>query len=101
MRIIWTKPAKQDLRAIQAYISEDNPIAAYDLVIKIFDKVEKVLSATPSIGRTGRILGTREFIITGTPYIVPYRVSERFVEILRVLHTARKWPDNPDGLNKK
>ena len=29
-----------------------------------------------------------------TPYIIPYRVREDRVEVLRVFHTARKWPLN-------
>jgi plasmid stabilization system protein ParE len=26
------------------------------------------------------------------PYVVPYRVREQDIEILRVLHTSRRWP---------
>jgi toxin ParE1/3/4 len=43
------------------------------------------------MGRPGRVQGTRERIITGTPYIVVYRVRHE-VEILRVLHGAMRWP---------
>jgi toxin ParE1/3/4 len=48
-------------------------------------------------GRPGRWPGTRELIIPGTPYIVPYRVKGPVVEILRVFHGARRWPDEPVG----
>lgn len=93
MKIIWAKSAKQDLQSIESYISEDDSFAAYNTIIRIFDKVETLLIKNPSIGRAGRIMGTRELIITGTPYIVPYIVSERRIEILRVLHNSRKWSD--------
>ena len=45
------------------------------------------------MGRHGRIEGTRELVIPGLPYIIPYRVKNNVIEILRVLHAARKWPD--------
>ncbi|EGF30708.1 hypothetical protein IMCC9480_982 [Oxalobacteraceae bacterium IMCC9480] len=36
-------------------------------------------------------MGTRELIIHPN-YIIPYRVRENVVEILRVQHVARRWP---------
>ncbi|CLR06874.1 Uncharacterised protein [Mycobacterium tuberculosis] len=45
------------------------------------------------MGRSGEIKGTREFVVTGTPYIVAYRVTEKQVEVLFVQHGAREWPD--------
>lgn len=46
----------------------------------------------PASGRPGRVLGTRELVVSRTPYIVPYRVRGDMVELLLVLHAARKWP---------
>jgi toxin ParE1/3/4 len=57
----------------------------------IRSKIEK-LSAFPESGRPGRVFGTRELIIDHYPYIVPYRVKEDAVEILRIFHTSRKPP---------
>jgi toxin ParE1/3/4 len=51
------------------------------------------LSDHPELGRPGRVPQTRELIVPGTPYIVPYLVKEDVVEILTVLHAARRWPD--------
>jgi toxin ParE1/3/4 len=51
------------------------------------------LAAMPGIGRPGRVPGTRELVVTGTPYIVPYRVRDDAVQIITVLHAAQKWPD--------
>jgi toxin ParE1/3/4 len=51
------------------------------------------LSANPFIGRSGEIKGTRELVITGTPYVVAYRVTDTLVELLFVQHGAREWPD--------
>ena len=45
------------------------------------------------MGRPGRIAGTRELVVTRFSYILPYRVRNESVEILRVFHSARKWPN--------
>jgi len=46
----------------------------------------------PNIGRPGRLVNTREFVITGTPFIVIYWVRGGAVQILRLLHHSQKWP---------
>jgi toxin ParE1/3/4 len=52
------------------------------------------LPTRPQSGRPGRVSGTRELVVTRTPYVVPYRVQGRNIEILRVYHGARKWPEH-------
>lgn len=52
-----------------------------------------MLAEQPSMGRPGRVPGTRELIVAKTRYIVPYRVRGETVEILRVFHTLRRLPD--------
>jgi len=47
----------------------------------------------PAMGRAGRVAGTRELVVAETPYIIPYRVRGDAVEILRVFHAAREWPE--------
>ncbi|CAH2406917.1 hypothetical protein MES5069_550048 [Mesorhizobium escarrei] len=46
----------------------------------------------PFIGRVGEINGTRELVISGTPYVVAYRVKDTQIEVLFVQHGAREWP---------
>src|ERR1700736_4107998 len=43
----------------------------------------------PSRGRAGRVPGTRELIIPRTPFIVPYRLEGKTIQILRIFHGAR------------
>jgi toxin ParE1/3/4 len=45
------------------------------------------------IGRTGRDPRTRELVLSGTGYIVAYRIRAEQVEILAVIHRSRRWPD--------
>jgi plasmid stabilization system protein ParE len=51
----------------------------------------EALLGNPALGRPGRVLGTRERVIGGLPYTVPFRMREKDIEILRVLHTSRRW----------
>jgi toxin ParE1/3/4 len=52
------------------------------------------LSDFPKIGRPGRKRGTRELVITGSPFLAVYRISAKVaeVQILRLLHGAQSWP---------
>lgn len=90
--LIWTKPALQDLDDIGTYISLDSERAAGNIVRRIVETVS-ILTYHPKLGRMGRDPTTRELVVTGTPYIVVYRFRER-IEIIAVLHAARKWPES-------
>jgi len=92
VRLIWTDKATSDLEAVRAYISSDKPGAARKIVLRIL-QIANDLVHYPVMGRTGSLPGTRELIVSDTPYIVPYRVREGAMEILRVLHSSRKWPE--------
>jgi addiction module RelE/StbE family toxin len=80
------------LEDIYEYVAGDNPAAAARLVLRIRTAVER-LAAAPGLGRPGRVAGTRELVVSGTPYIVPYRVQGDAVQIITIIHTAQKWPD--------
>ena len=92
MPVKWLRIALGDLNEIAMFISRDNRSAAEKLVGEIREKAE-LLGEHPEIGRPGRVGGTREFYIEGSCYIIPYRVRGGVVEILRILHTSRRWPD--------
>lgn len=94
MNILWSPEAVQDLTALRSHIAEDNPAAAQPVALRIVEAVEQHLPANPHMGRPGRVPGTRELVIPRTPYIVPYRVRRNVLEILRVYHGARRWPDS-------
>ena len=91
MKVIWFKRAILDLTAAKDYITQDNPQAAQQTVQRIKEKVS-LLSEQPGIGRLGRVPNTKELVVDRTPFILPYRVRDDKIEILRVLHTSRRWP---------
>ena len=92
MKIRWTRPALADLEAIGDFIARHNPSAAKRTVIELVTSVD-ALRDHPNRGRPGRLTGTRELVVAGTPYLVPYRVLGDDIEILAVFHGARRWPD--------
>jgi addiction module RelE/StbE family toxin len=93
LKIKWLKLASRDLEHVEAYLAQDSPTAAVRVVLRIIDTVE-LLADQPGIGRFGRVEGTRELVVTGTPFIIPYQQKDEYIEILRVYHQARKWPDD-------
>lgn len=92
MQVKWLRKALVNLDHEATYIAQDNPIAAQKVVKTILDSVA-LLADQPAMGSPGRIVGTRELVIADTRYLVPYRVKNGQVEILRVFHTSRKPPD--------
>jgi toxin ParE1/3/4 len=91
VRVKWLRTALANLNTQAKYISQDSPAAAARTVAAIVHAVE-LLKQYPALGRPGRVPGTRELVVRGTPYIVPYRVRGDAVELLRVFHAARRWP---------
>jgi toxin ParE1/3/4 len=92
----WTEFAIADLDKIEVYMSaQGSPAAAIDQVLRVIEVAEKVLLEHSSAGRSGRVKGTRELVITGTPFVIIYRLKMQLsqVQVLRVLHYARQWPE--------
>jgi toxin ParE1/3/4 len=93
MRLIWTPRARDDLREIGQYVAEFSSTAALALVRRL-RVAARGLVDHPNIGRPGRVEETRELVVPGTNYILPYRVRGDRVEILAALHASRQWPDH-------
>ena len=95
MRIVWSPTAIRHLAEIRRYIDRHNPQAAGNTAAAVRRAVS-VLRDFPGLGRAGRVPETREQVVSGTPYIVPYTVRGDVIEIHAVLHGARKWPEHFD-----
>ena len=91
MRVVWLRTAERNLEEQLEYIGDRNPRAANTLADKIAASVAR-LADHPRRGRPGRVAGTRELVVPGTPYIVVYAVGADYVRIHRVLHGAQRWP---------
>lgn len=88
MRLRYTPAALDDLEAIHTFISRDNPDSAGKVIAHIRTGIH-VLARYPEIGRPGAVEGTREFVVSGLPYIVVYQVQHREIHILDIFHGAR------------
>jgi toxin ParE1/3/4 len=91
VRVEWYPSARADLAELVQHIAIDDPAAAY----RVHDEMRKqvsLLAMHPRVGRPGRVLGTRELVIAGTPYIVACRIVGDILTMLRLLHGARLRP---------
>jgi len=93
MKIVWSPQAVTDLGAVRAFIAQDDQEAARRITLRIIDSVETALVDNPHIGRAGRVPSTREFVVAKMPFIVPYRVKDKQLHVLRVYHVTRRWPE--------
>ena len=92
MTLRWTRLAASHLASAFEYLAQDNADAADNVAERILSAIE-ALDHHPQMGRSGRVPRTRELVITGSPFVVAYRVRRDRIEILAVLHGARRWPD--------
>lgn len=93
MKPVWTRHALQDLRHLHDYIAQDNTEAANRMVLRIRESVER-LRRHPHMGVAGRVEGTRELVIAGSPYLVVYVLAGQEMQIVAVIHGAMRWPDS-------
>jgi addiction module RelE/StbE family toxin len=91
LQVVWLRRALANLEEEAAYIAQDSPQAAQQVVARIAHAIA-LLAQRPGLGRPGRVPGTRELPVAGTRYLIPYRVRGQRIEILRVFHTSRKPP---------
>lgn len=91
MEIKWLRKAIANLEAEFRYIAEDDPQAAERFVNEVW-RLTQLLKEQPAMGREGRVPETRELILPNYPYIIPYRVQNNTIQILRVFHSHRKLP---------
>jgi toxin ParE1/3/4 len=93
VKIVWLPEARRSRREQIAYIAERNPSAALAMADAIRLAVRQ-LADHPRLGRTGRVAGTRELVVARTPYVIIYAVDADTVAIIRVLHSAQRWPSS-------
>ena len=91
MRVKWLRASLRDLDAEITRLAQEDPEQAMSIYDRVRSRVEE-LAQFPESGRPGRVPGTRELVFAGFPYIVPYRVREQEVQVLRFFHTSRKPP---------
>jgi toxin ParE1/3/4 len=92
MNVVWLRKASLALDLEYEYLAVRNPKAAR-LVFRRIVAITNRFQEFPVTGRRGHCDGTRELVVPGAPYVIVHRVSANAVEILRVFHTSRDWPE--------
>ena len=91
MTVVWSPRAIGHLAALRDYIARENPGAAARTATTLLAAVDR-LAELPNLGRLGRLSGTRELVVPGTRYVIPYRVRGERQEIIAVFHGRQRWP---------
>ena len=92
MNLNYTLRAVADLDNIHKYISADNPNAADQVIARILQAMA-VLEGFPDIGREGRIRESREWLISGLPYVGIYtKASVTDIDIIAIIHVSQQFP---------
>jgi addiction module RelE/StbE family toxin len=89
--IVWSPRAIEHLAHLREYIARDNPAAASQTASALLPAVER-LAQLRNLGRPGRVAGTRELVVPGTPYIISYRLRRDRLEVVGAFHGRQKWP---------
>jgi len=92
--IEWTEQATQQLDAAHDYISLSN---GKDVAVRTTSRIVSSvlqLDAFPISGRPGRVPGTRELVISKTPFIAVYVMEKSRIVILAIYHAAQRWPES-------
>jgi len=93
--VLWSRDALDDLKRQLVYIAADDPVAAH----RVIDRLRNAAAQLEDFatGRPGRVVGTYEKSVTGLPYVIVYEIvlggTDEISAILRVIHTARDWPE--------
>ena len=91
MRVKWLRNVAQHLEDAYDYLEKDNPEVAQAFMQDVY-RLVNLLPAQPAMGLAGRVVGTREQIIQDYPFIIPYRVKQDEIHILRIFHTRLRLP---------
>jgi len=91
MKVVWSRRAIRHLVSLRDFIAKDSEQNAALVSERILSSVE-LLQTQPDMGRPGRVLGTRELVVSDTSCIIPYRMKGTRLELIAVFHGRQKWP---------
>jgi toxin ParE1/3/4 len=92
MKVAWLREASKALDLEYEYLVGRNPKVAR-LFFRRIVVITKRFQEFPVTGQRGHVQGARELVVPGAPYVIVHRVGTAAVEILRVFHTSRDWPE--------
>lgn len=91
--IEWTEQAARQFVQANDFVSLSNgDDIAGRITMRIVSSVQRLFTF-PMAGRTGRVRGTRELVISNTPFIAAYTINRDRIVVLAVYHGAQQWPE--------
>ena len=90
MNVVWAETARQEWVAQYRFYYARNPNAAHRMRQAVMEGAQQ-LRDYPRLGRLGRVEGTRELVIVGTPFLLVYDETPARVEILHVYDGRQDW----------
>ena len=93
MQVNWTKSALRDLEIEANYLNKINPSIESNFLEHVESSVA-LIKKYPELGRIGRVNQTRELTLKKFQHILIYLVKASCIDIIRLLHTSRKWPNS-------
>ncbi|WCE04910.1 type II toxin-antitoxin system RelE/ParE family toxin [Pseudoxanthomonas sp. JBR18] len=99
--IVWSEPALSDLDAIADYIALESPVAASELVKRIFGHVEQLADHPESGSRPPELGKSRYRQIVEPPCRVFYRYDGHKVFVLHVMRSERLLRKGPLAARSK
>ncbi|MBI1866774.1 MAG: type II toxin-antitoxin system RelE/ParE family toxin [Methylocystis sp.] len=98
MEIVWLAWAQRDLLSISAYYESIGDANLAGRMLQRIVHSASLLRDQPYLGRPSDSTdGVQELQVPRLPYLLPYRIIEGRIEILRVFHEAQdrpsKWQD--------
>jgi toxin ParE1/3/4 len=92
--LIWTEPALSDLDAMADYIALDKPEAARQLVQRVFQHVEQLITQPESGSRPQELQRSRYRQIVEAPCRIFYRYDGERVFILHVMRGEMRFRES-------
>jgi toxin ParE1/3/4 len=89
MTILWGRKAFEDLDVIAQYLASQSPEAAEKTIDRI-QQVASLLGEFPNMGTKVDETGLHRLAVSGTRYVVFYRVLPEHVSIRGVFHTSQR-----------
>lgn len=90
MRVFWTEAALKQLEATRDFLAHTSPQYAQRIVERLVNRAERI-AAFP---RAGRVVPEYEIDevrqVIESSYRIIYLIKEERIEVLAVIHTARK-----------
>lgn len=90
MRVVWAERARQEWLAQYRFYYARNPAVARRFRAAVMAGARR-LADHPRLGRPGRVAGSRELVISGTPFLFVYDENPVRIEILHVYDGRQDW----------